>query len=438
VEGTHPNSGGYGVESGFSPNVFSMPSGTLGDLGYCVCQSRSATVPLNALGQSTLPIDFPYFGQIIPRGTSLGVDSNGALTFGGGTNAPAPNSTFSFPTQIAPPSTIGFGWGSLSYIAGTGEGLGAGTVSAANSFTAELVSFPEYDGNPLAIYLPPQTAWVTLFSSGLIQVRSFIGERPRNPSYPVRAAPPPGVVGIQDATRTLGLSPDCAAGSLTTFYPSFIAPPGDFAILSATLLPTRLVHNTLQTPPPPPPVDVQIKNFGASDSVTVTLYLVLMGDLLLDGSQYAMQSLASGWANNVAAGATVSVTLQPQVLVYPRNTVYEAVLMASNKFDNNRVYDLGPVLVSDSIAQIQITTSSVADATAGRAYSFPFHETGSPSPSWQLLSTPPPGLTLSSSGALAGIPQAPGSYLLSVGVSDQGPYSTYYLSDQRQFFLTVH
>jgi hypothetical protein len=69
---------------------------------------------------------------------------------------------------------------------------------------------------------------------------------------------------------------------------------------------------------------------------------------------------------------------------------------------------------------LQITTTSVPNASVGLNYSFQFEATGGFSYSWGIASgNVPPGLTLSTSGLLSGIPQQSGSYVFVVQVYDQ-------------------
>ena len=73
---------------------------------------------------------------------------------------------------------------------------------------------------------------------------------------------------------------------------------------------------------------------------------------------------------------------------------------------------VGPVVIT--------TTSPLANATAGTAYSAGFAASGGIAPyTWTATGTPP-GLSLSATGVLSGTATAPGAYTLSVTVTDSG------------------
>jgi pseudomonalisin len=73
-----------------------------------------------------------------------------------------------------------------------------------------------------------------------------------------------------------------------------------------------------------------------------------------------------------------------------------------------------------SVYPIQITTSSLPDATNGVSYSATFTAIGGVAPYlWTILSgSLPPGLSLSTSGVISGTPTTPGVYNFTVQVTD--------------------
>lgn len=92
------------------------------------------------------------------------------------------------------------------------------------------------------------------------------------------------------------------------------------------------------------------------------------------------------------------------------------------------------------LAPLSITTpSQLPNAAAGTAYSASFAaEGGAGARTWTLQSPPstfPPGLSLSPTGALSGVPSAPGPFKFVVGVTDSGPPEQ---TAAREFNLTVN
>ncbi|HEY1220755.1 MAG TPA: putative Ig domain-containing protein, partial [Bryobacteraceae bacterium] len=73
---------------------------------------------------------------------------------------------------------------------------------------------------------------------------------------------------------------------------------------------------------------------------------------------------------------------------------------------------------------LAITPQAANTGTVGVPYSQTFKATGGAGPStytWSVLSTPPPGLTLSAAGVLSGTPTAVGTYPFTIQVSSQIP-----------------
>ena len=72
-----------------------------------------------------------------------------------------------------------------------------------------------------------------------------------------------------------------------------------------------------------------------------------------------------------------------------------------------------------TVTTFQITTTSLPDATAGQAYSVQLTASGGVTPyNWKAKGTLPTGLTLSKAGVLSGTVASPGSYSISVKVTD--------------------
>ncbi|HSY13214.1 MAG TPA: Ig domain-containing protein [Verrucomicrobiae bacterium] len=73
------------------------------------------------------------------------------------------------------------------------------------------------------------------------------------------------------------------------------------------------------------------------------------------------------------------------------------------------------------LGQLTITTSSLPGGTTGQPYSTQLAASGGEPPyTWSITSgTLPPGLTLSSAGAISGIPTVAGSYPITIQVTDQ-------------------
>lgn len=80
---------------------------------------------------------------------------------------------------------------------------------------------------------------------------------------------------------------------------------------------------------------------------------------------------------------------------------------------------MAPAVVT-SVYPIQITTSSMPDATTGTLYNATFTAIGGVAPYlWTLLSgSLPPGLSMDTSGNITGTPTTPGVYAFTVQVVD--------------------
>ena len=78
------------------------------------------------------------------------------------------------------------------------------------------------------------------------------------------------------------------------------------------------------------------------------------------------------------------------------------------------------LLTKGTVAPLQLTTSSLANGTAGSSYSAVIQATGGTSPySWSVVSgSLPAGLTLSSSGTISGTPSAAGTFSFTAQVKD--------------------
>ncbi len=77
--------------------------------------------------------------------------------------------------------------------------------------------------------------------------------------------------------------------------------------------------------------------------------------------------------------------------------------------------------ISSAAVTISVSPSNIPNATAGTAYSITFSASGGTTPyTWQMYpgSTPPAGLSLSSSGVLSGTPTTAGSYEFALHVQD--------------------
>src|SRR5262249_21288265 len=81
----------------------------------------------------------------------------------------------------------------------------------------------------------------------------------------------------------------------------------------------------------------------------------------------------------------------------------------------------GPAALAQP-AQLRITTTSLPTATEGTQYSQQLSATGGVTPyTWTLntdVGSIPPGLSLSSSGVISGVPTTPGAYRFGVIVFD--------------------
>ncbi len=152
-------------------------------------------------------------------------------------------------------------------------------------------------------------------------------------------------------------------------------------------------------------------------AVTPTTALVSSAvDLQVSGSGFNADSVilwnGTPAATTVVDSSTVATRLSASALAQPGD-VEVLVQDSKSSLQSNRIK-------FHVFAPLSITTTSVPSASAGTVYSATLAATGGQSPyMWSLVSgTLPTGMTLSTSGALAGTPSQSGTFNFSVSAMD--------------------
>jgi hypothetical protein len=402
---------GYTFKQGVSPNFISTINGD--QLGFC-CQPIGDPIRY-LLAQRPLTLDFPFFGRIIPRGSTITLSSMGELFLSSSTTAGG----------LISAGTAGLFWDFGVIPAGS-------TASGdASKFTFGTTAYPGGPGEPT----DAETFQLTIAATGLIQAR--YSQTDPNGVYSLGS----GWVTVEDPTRSEQLRANEATWfNVATFYPSNLA-YGEIVTLASDPAPALVLSpiGAGGIGGPPAPVfmlGAVIENLGPGPDVATVQLIIsppgagpLFGNFGIDAYPLDTQSVA------LAAGSSAVVSMRLDTLGLAAGMPFQVQLATSNSFDDgDQYYDLGTLQVVNFLGNITITTpTSLPGAAVGRPYAEQLAETGAPRATWSTSTILPPGLSLSPAGLLSGTPSQAGSFVLTIQAAEAN-----YQGDTRAFQLTAH
>jgi hypothetical protein len=428
--------GGYVVRSGLSP--YALERLTPPSDPFCCATPiwpSGGGAPSDSTLAAALPYDFPFFGTLYPAGTRVGIDSNGAITLGSTTAAEVTRA--GFPSDRIPPAMIGPLWGSLVYYAGSYAGASAGLEAGGNY----VVRFTASPGGSVFSWAASET---TLYPSGRIRTR-----------YAADGTPPADLsIGVQDASRRFGQSPDCSPhcdpfiGQVVTFYPPGV-PHADLTITSTGFPRTAPLQPNVPTMPIT--VTYTLRNTGTATAIAGAVLLARSrlgpaddgqiwvtspfelrdpdsGAFVINPTSETLLGPAPGPAGLPPGGAiTVRATFD---VPFPSAVVELYAVGGSVEDDDGGRIGPGGV-VEGLYGSLDITSTSLPDATVGQPFTATLVSDALTGATWSATELPP-GLVLSASGVLSGVPASSGVFAILANAS-----APYYISASQAVSLRV-
>ena len=176
----------------------------------------------------------------------------------------------------------------------------------------------------------------------------------------------------------------------------------------------------------------------SNSSATITVVVTPTDINIASSSTQQFTAIVNDASNNgvtwTASAGTISASGLYQAPAVTTNTT--AIITATSTADTTRAGTAIATIIPPGVQPLSITTTSLASATSGSAYSDTFAATGGTLPyTWTLTSgTLPPGITLQTSGALGGTPTQSGQFSFTAQVADS---SSSQQTATQSFTLTV-
>jgi hypothetical protein len=364
-------------------------------------------------GTVTLPFSFSFFGQTYPSGTSLYPSTNGALVFDapnadlGNTVIPSSGGMNAFIAAFWDDLVLGSG-GVYSYTSG---------VTGSRTFVVEWYNVSLYGATTQTLSF---------------QVRLIEGSNLIEVSFgPNSGSGGSASIGVEDASGSLGAGASCnpscslssfSSSSVVTFTPGSGPPVGNGVDLQVTshsgAYPSGNVSAGASFN-----FEVLVRNNGNQSSSYGYVGIYVSTDATIDEFD---DPVGEGYFTSVAAGSsqTVSVSgaLPTAAGAYYIGALADYLDDIVESVETNNAYLVSSFQVGGGGGpQITITTSNLPAARAGSVYSARLSATGSPGPTWSVVTgSLPSGINLGSSGALEGTAFSEGTFSFRVQASEPG------------------